>query len=383
MVKIEIKRIPLKYFYYYQWLVLGLYQLSIKNEIKLVIKPEKLADKIFTRFYFLYLGLRKYNKWFRNIEKDNYCLEAEITFGKHKLTFCYDIADCPYFYDLDNLKKADLYFKAQCPIEIENEGFPLTPNIRIPYSEIVLSNKEKIKPSMLGPSCKSTSLLSFKKLSKGLDDIMYKGGKKEGILMCYFGNSKGPKPTCSQAPDLYNKESDILGYFGERISHPNEKRAVVAKIINKLGKRYDGRIINDGNFGIGGKPTNAHLYIPLTEYASHISKFKYNFNVSGNRLSIPNRFIYSFAVGTAIITDRLHVKWYKPFVKEVIETTEMGYLKKEEVDWESFCESIKNLPDVDPDEVLFEFKNKWAPEPFARYIVNTCLDKIKLPDIAL
>lgn len=377
MIKVKIKNVPLKYFYYFQWFILGLYFLSAKDKIKVTLSPKKLSEKFFLRYYSIYLGLRKYSKWFRKNEKEDYCLEGEITTGNKTINFCYEIADCPYFFDTEYLKKVDLYFKAQCPDKMEKEGFPLTPYIRIPYKEIVFAFEDKIRPSMLGPSCRSNNMYSFTKLKNGLENIMYKGDEKIGMLMCYFGNSKGPKPTSPEKPDLYNRESDILGYFEDKISHPNEKRAVVTRMILESGEGFDGRLINDGHFGSDGKPTNAHLIIPLVDYASHISKYKYNLNISGNRLSIPNRFIYSFAVGTAILTDKLHVKWYKSFGKEVFETTEMGYLKNEQVNWESFLQTIKNLPDVHPNEVLKEFYDKWCPEAFASYIVNTCLDKLR------
>lgn len=53
---------------------------------------------------------------------------------------------------------------------------------------------------------------------------------------------------------------------------------------------------------------------------------KTNLNISGYRMSVPNCFIESFMVGTAIMTDELFVKWYKPFDKEVFETIGMSYL---------------------------------------------------------
>lgn len=373
MISVKINHIPLKYYYYFQWLILGLHILSSKGEIKLKIKPNKLSERFFLRFYSVYLGLRKYFSWSKKMEKEEYCLEGEISTDNRIFRFCYDVADCPYYFATDYFGKIDVYFKAQHPKIIEKEGFPLTPEIRVPYDNQVLMNLHKIKPSMLGPSCRSNNIYSLKKLMKGLNEIMQKENTKEGILMCYFGNSKGPKPTSSQSPDLYNRETDILGFFGNRITHPNEKRAIASHIISNLGSGYDGRIINDGHFGVDGKPTNMHLFISLADYGRHISKFKYNLNISGNRLSIPNRFIYSFAVGTAILTDKLHVKWYKSFNTEVVETVEIGYLNNDKVDWEGFKRSISELPDVDSDVILNEFATKWAPDVFARYIITTCL----------
>lgn len=377
MIKVKITRIPLEYFHYFQWLILGLFELSENKEIRFTIRPKNYIDYIFLRFYKLYLGLRRISKTYRQNQRKNYCLEAEIIQEGNKISICYDIADCPYYFDAMYLSKSDLYFKAQCPKDIKTEGFHLAPEVKIPYDDSVFLNINKIMPSMLGPSCRSNNIFSYKALKKGYNSYVLGGGiKKEEILMCYFGNSKGPKAIISENSDLYNNESEILGHFANKISHPNEKRAEVARIISSLGKGYDGRIINDGYFGADGKPTNAQLFIPLKDYTSHIAKFKYNMNVSGNRMSIPNRFIYSFAVGTAIVTDKLAVKWYKPFVKEVIETIEMGYLKIDEVNWKDFRESIIKLPEVKSDEVFLEYIQKWSPEAFAKYVINTSLEKL-------
>jgi hypothetical protein len=373
MISVKIKHIPLKYFYYFQWFILGLHTLASRNEISFSIKPDSLTERFFLRFYSVYLGLRKYSGWFRQFEKEEYCLEGEISDGNRTVKFCYEIADCPYFFVSDYLEKTDVYFKAQHPTVIEKEGFPLTPAIRIQYDNQVHVNLQKIKPSMLGPSCRSNNIYSFRKLRRGLREIMQREATREGVLMSYFGNSKGPKPTFPPNPDLYNRETDILGYYGDRVSHPNEKRAIASRLITDMGEGYDGRVINDGHFGADGKPTNIHKFISLDAYGLHISKFKYNLNISGNRLSIPNRFIYSFAVGTAILTDKLHVRWYKPFDKEVVETVEMGYLKNDDVNWDGFIKSVKELPDINDGEVLEAFSSKWAPDIFAGYIIRTSL----------
>ena len=92
-------------------------------------------------------------------------------------------------------------------------------------------------------------------------------------------------------------------------------------------------------------------------------------------MSIPNRFIESFMVGTAIITDKLHVKWYQDFDDcEVIETTEMGYLKNDDVDWNRVREDFTNLPETQPDKIIDCFNRKWAPEVVAKYIIEAVLD---------
>ena len=90
-------------------------------------------------------------------------------------------------------------------------------------------------------------------------------------------------------------------------------------------------------------------------------------------MSIPNRFMESFIVGTAIITDKLAVKWYLPFDEEVVETVEMGYIPQEKVDWKKAKEDLVNLPDISKEKVLELYEKKWAPIPVARYLVTTVL----------
>ena len=106
--------------------------------------------------------------------------------------------------------------------------------------------------------------------------------------------------------------------------------------------------------------------------------FQYNLNISGYGMSIPNRFIESFLVGTAIVTDRLSLKWYRPFGPEVVETVPMGYLPMGKVDWTQFERDIKNLPDIDKGAVLKAFNEKWHPRKVAEYIIDEVLHAEKV-----
>ena len=113
--------------------------------------------------------------------------------------------------------------------------------------------------------------------------------------------------------------------------------------------------------------------MPLEDFCEHISHFKYNLNISGYRLSIPNRFIESFMVGTAIVTDKLAVRWYKPFDAEVFETVEMGYLSDNKVDWGRFQFDIEHLQKVDKRDVCKAFDEKWEPSKVASYMIDELL----------
>ena len=143
----------------------------------------------------------------------------------------------------------------------------------------------------------------------------------------------------------------------------------MASYISKLTD-CDARVISNMNSD-GEQIKNTDLIIPLTEFCEHISNFNYNMNVSGYRMSIPNRFIESFMVGTAIITDKLHVRWYKPFESEVYETVEMGYLPMEKVNWQQFMKDIHSISYINPQQIINKFDEKWAPNVVASYIIES------------
>ena len=70
------------------------------------------------------------------------------------------------------------------------------------------------------------------------------------------------------------------------------------------------------------------------------------------------------------MTDKLSVKWYKDFDKEVVELPEMGYLPENQVDWEEISQCITSLKPVDSGEVMKSYNEKWSPTAFANYFIN-------------
>ena len=48
----------------------------------------------------------------------------------------------------------------------------------------------------------------------------------------------------------------------------------------------------------------------------------------------------------------------------------MAYLKDEDVDWRKFKEDIENLPEVDKNEVLEAFEEKWSPISVCKYMIE-------------
>lgn len=378
MKRIVITYIPLKHFTYFQYLIFGFYQWSKKGEIEFIINPEKVYDRVFYRFYRLYRLVRKYGKHDRKQKRNNYLLRGYYQDHDVRIYFTYDIADNPHYYDLEVLKSVDLYFKAQCPIEFKETGFELTPEVVLPYSPGIFKYINKIYPSMIAPGFGVNNIFSYKQLNHGYQEMFLPEIKKAKSIMCYFGNSLGPKEFLSEEPDSYLKESHILAFFKGKISHPNVKREKAAKLISEILVDSDARVVHEGNCDTDYFEKDSKFFIPLKDFPLHISKFRYNLNISGHRLSIPFRFIHSFSVGTAIITDKLKLKWYLPFGPEVHESVEMGYLPTEQINWKEFRQDLLKLPVIDPNQVLKEFQNKWTPEAFAGYIIETCKSKIQI-----
>lgn len=323
--------------------------------------------------------------------KDSYNMEGYVEQNGIRHSFCIDSADTPYCLDGEALERVDVYFKTQCPIEIDSQkGYRLTDEVSVPYCdhrhidssldlvaegerlplENLDINKHKVRPCVVGFR-RLADGNSYSALRNGWENYR-KGAYKQASrkAMCYFGNALGPQPRPDSPMDLDN-EKGLMNHY-PTLNHPNEKRAQVARIMQSLGDRYDARLINSGKYGDNSQ-IHSELIVPIEQFCAHISDFQYNYNVSGYRMSIPNRFMESFIVGTAIITDKLAVKWYLPFEEEVVETVEMGYLRQDQIDWNKVREDLINLPNISKDKVLSQYEKKWAPTPVARYLVSTVL----------
>lgn len=373
---------------YFEWFLLGLKILQHENIVDIKYKLP-LGSSLLMRTTSEVIS-KILNKIIVAKEKDSYNLEGYFIFPNGmKKSFCIDSADSPFLFNLDALKSVDVYFKMQCPKNIEANSFELTDTINFLWTDhahkdpslrltdrgerktipSLIPYAQKIKPLMIGPRQLSKGC-SYRALKRGyINYIKYRKNKKRDKIMCYFGNAKGPgyeKKVVN--PDL-DWEKDIMGFYGKKVSHPNEKRAIVAQYISRQ-PHSDARVISQENSDTSVK-RNKKLVIPLKDFCKHISKFQYNMNVSGYRLSIPNRFIESFMVGTAIFTDKLSVKWYKPFNNEVKETVRMGYLPIDQVDWKKFKIDLDTLPKSNPDKVIENFEKKWSPKVVAQYIIDT------------
>ena len=378
---------------YFEWFILGFQQLDEKGEISFEFKlPFHLylltVFKNVCVLKVLAKCLRKFCK-----SSFSYNLDGYVEYCKDgrsiRRVFTIDCADSPFSYDCQKLRDAIIYFKMQCPKDLESEKFKISQSVYIPwvdhnrhsrssdivnFQQVFKQNRYKIRPLMIGPRELAPGL-NYQLLNNSYKDML-KSRRVEKVkrFMCYFGSSKGPIPlkTNKEIPD-FNSESEILGSFETLVEHPNEKRAIVCSILKKF-EGSDARIIRNGNSDTSLNTLNDKP-IPLREFSSHVANFEYNFNVSGYRLSIPNRFIDSFMVGTCVVTDKLSVKWYLPFSRnEVIETIPMGYERLKDVDFSKFEGMVEELPQTKPEKIIEEFEKKWKPESAARYIVRSILE---------
>lgn len=390
MIVVVIKKLPIASFSYFQWFLLGLYLLQQKKKIKLKFRIAPLNYLVLMLFNNKYLagGLRRlFNVCFKY---PNYNLVGYVKEGDKKRSFTIDSKDSPFIFNDSLLEKMDVYYKIQCPKEIEESGFPLNNKIRVPYSDIkynsskeetnlkrkqsknVFIYRNKIKPAMVGPrrlawSCRFKDM--YKTYCEYLKSQSVERTKK---VMCYFGNNIGPDPSAEKRQYDLDLEWDNMRLYADFVEHPNIKRYKASQIISK-DIQNDARVINIKTDS-GETIVNKNKIIPLTAFCDHVAHFQYNFNISGFRLSIPNRFIESFIGGTAILTDKLYVKWYLPFDSEVVETVDMGYYKDNDVDWEQFKRDLSRLPQTSKNEIIELYKRKWAPEVFATYIINNTLN---------
>lgn len=384
---------------YFQWFILGFYYMEREGRIKLSFKVRSLYEWLsFVNRSRLMTGFRRYavshgihQKWLFRFSNN---LEGYVLYRGEKRYFCIDSNDNPFTYDSELLDKVSVYFKMQCPKIMGKDGFHLTDDVVIPWldqnverdprkeknrktCDNLMRNIDKVRPLMIG-----TRLLSRGNAFRYLDESFrsYERSARnvaEKKLMCYFGNAQGPAPQKKEPVDL-DREEQVMDYWGENVNHPNGKRAVAAKLIRNMGDGYDARVIDETEPGFKNRVTHPEQVIPIDTFCDHISHFKYNLNISGYGMSIPNRFAESFLVGTAIVTDRLSVKWFRPFGAEVVESVPMGYLPMEKVDWTQFERDIKNLPDIDKGTVLKAFNEKWHPRKVAEYIVDEVLHAEKV-----
>lgn len=393
MTTVTITQLPVDTFTHFQWLLLGLYELERAGEIQLRFHINAIDRlSLLTIKYKKLAGLSRRLRS-KSLKQPRYNLVGEVETGGKKRTFTVDSKDSPFIFSETLLEQCDAYFKLQCPKEISERGFPIMPGVYLPWMDInfgvnegenaifarkiarqVVPLRDKIHPAMVGPR-RLTWTCRYEFLKRGYDNyLLSRQVRKDKTLTAYFGDAQGGEPSQNVTSYDMDWEWDLIAYLTRfHSNHPNEKRAQAVRLINTLGDGYDGRLINDI---VDGKPVHhSEWVVPLPEFCDFVARHRYNLNISGFRLSIPNRFIESFISGTAIITDKLALKWYAPFEDgEVVETVEMGYLGNADVDWNKFRNDLQQLPPTDPERIISAYERKWSPTAFARYVVRTTLN---------
>ena len=360
MSKVVINYLPVRYYTYFQWFLVGLY----KHELRGSFNVEFKLDPYYSVFYFI-LPQFFQKLFYKYLHKYFYKNEMPIMRGWYefegkKQSFCYETNDSPFWFSECDLENVNIYFKAQHPIEFNENGFQLSNKLVIKYPKTFFKYLYKVRPSMLGPRILCVGITK-KTLLKAYDNYINSGiTTKSRFLMAYFGTDKFPNKLIESKNEIdYNDEASLMFHFKNSLSHPNIKRGILHKYLYQKSPEVDSRLISSGSPSIS-----------LSEFQKHVAQFKYNLNVSGFRMSIPNRFIDSFSVGTCIVTDKLKIKWYKPFTSEVVEFDELGYLDDDEIDWPKIFYTLDNLIEPNSKEIIDIFKNYWSPDAFISYIIN-------------
>jgi hypothetical protein len=381
--KVIIQSLPIRNRGYFEWLYTGLQQLHELGKIEL--KHEGSTWDRFLREHPRVFG--KLDQYFPDLCKllfpvDHFTLFGRVEMGDQQMRFAYDVTDSPFTYALAHLELCDCYFKTQCPITIENAGFPLSSSINVPYHPLVLEKKASILPAMsTGPITSTFNLKRNLRLLRSYQQIV--SATKKLKIFASFGGDRGPPSWSMQdlppAPHNFHNERSIVTRYGNAIQHPNEKRAEIVRILRKWGATdVDGRIWNSRDPEIQGDA------LQWNDYLRTVSQSVYNINVSGFRRSLPFRFLDSFQVGCGILTDTIGTRWYAPFERglEVLEYGDAGYEARQSTDWsviESRLRSIYESIDLAENrsaEIQAQFEKKWHPIRLAEYFLKACCDRL-------
>lgn len=380
--KVIINSLPIRNRAYFEWVYTGLQILHESGEIELIQEGSS-WDRMLRKEPRIYGKLESY---FPNLCKlifpvDQFSMFGRVEMGGKQARFAYDVTDSPFTYALAHLELADVYFKTQCPIEIEPEGYELSSTIRVPYHPLVVESKSKIVPAMSTGAI--TNTFNLKRNLKLLEQNLSLPVDSKSIrIFASFGGDKGPPPwnveDDAPAPHNFRNERSIVTIYGDAIQHPNEKRAEIVRILRKWGKSdVDARIWSSKDPEIQGDA------LKWPDYLKTVSQSVFNVNVSGFRRSLPFRFLDSFQMGCGIATDTIGTRWYREFDSEIecVEYGDLGYEAKANVDLESIEANLQEIYDqVDlsqnrTDEIREMFREKWHPHPLAKYFVESCLDR--------
>ncbi len=375
--KVVISSFPIRNKGYFEWIYTGLQ--ILEQEGKVEIAHEGHAIDRFLRQHPRVYG--KFESKFPELSKylfpvDQFSMFGRLELNDKKVRFAYDATDSPFTYALAHLELAEVYFKMQCPIQIEQRGFPLSTQVRIPYHPAVLGQTFKIRPCMsTGPI---TNTLNLKRNLEALElNAKRAVANKEIRMFASFGGDRGPKPWVVEdappAPHNYQNEKSIVTSLEDIVQHPNEKRAEIVRILRSWQKAdVDARIWSSNDPAIQGDA------LSWSDYLNTVARSVFNVNVSGFRRSIPFRVLDSFQVGCGILSDNLGTRWYQDFDPEIElqEYGELGYESASNVNWEVTAKRLLGIYEsIDLKEnrsraILEMFEKKWHPRALAIYFID-------------
>lgn len=381
---VTLSTLPIRFRAYFEWLYTGLQILEQEGRIEL--RHEGCAADRWLRRHPRVWGkfeqhCSKTSLWLFPV--DHFSMAGRVECRGKQMRFAYDVTDSPFTYALAHLEQVDLYFKTQCPITFEAEGYPLSNSIRVPYHPEVLRCQQRIRPAMSTGAI--TNTFDLKRNLKALH--AHRGipaDSKAFRIFASFGGDKGPPPWKESdsfpAPHNFHNERSIVTRYGDAIQHPNEKRAEVVRILRKWNvPDVDARIWNSSDSEIQGEA------LAWNDYLQTVASSVFNVNVSGFRRSLPFRFLDSFQVGCGIATDTIGTRWHQPFDSdlEVVEFGNLGYEARADMDWSAVEQRLRALYDsVDlkqnrASEIRNLFAKKWHPRALAEYVVQECVQALE------
>jgi hypothetical protein len=357
---------------YFDWLTTGMQMLADLGEIEYrfetlpLSKARQLIPKLGSAI------VTYFPKWHRrDTGGGTVSLEGALECSGKTMSFCFDVGDTPFLVNIDQLQRCDLYFKCQHPVTIQESGYQINQEVVIPYDPVLLEQQKKLRPGMLG-----RQLSRRMNYQKNLQVLRYWESLAEESrrhrLHLYFGDDCPPRGE--------GMEKYLIVFFRNKLHHPNYKRGELVRWVKEnLSVETDARIIHTKDSAIAGLPLSDE------QFPKSVASSIFNVHLTGFRRSLPFRFVDSFLVGTSVPTDELGVRWYLPF-EEGVETHDLGRLGYEtnaNSDWPKAHDVLRNLHEnaheihrANHKRILDNYRRKWHPMVFARYIVRECLDQL-------
>lgn len=348
---------------YYEYLWTGFHNLAQQDSIQ---EFQMNNRNVFTR---INEKIRKHILK-ENIQEDWLTLMIEVVFKDKVIKVAIDVRDTPWEFNESILNQCDLYFKYQCPIDLEKGYFNLNENNTFKFSAKVQDNLNKIRP-----------LLIARPLGRKFD----------------FNENNLILKTYQEMRDNTQRPINLLAYLGNcfddyaltKAHHPHLKRVSSMVFLNDLN-RDDVKIVyrptEQAEF-LKDLPAD-HVKLPAytgrindEQYREWCNTSKSTLNIAGLRGSIPFRFMDAFLSGMLIITDTPLVKWYVPLrnEQEILDIGRLAYDVLSEGEFFKAMERLKgNIENIDKlRREMIPYQNDFyqrylSPEKVCHYIIEEC-----------